>query len=120
VTILRPQPPSLFTQSLGTPGKPSFAALKPDSLPPMDGNVRRKDAPRLTSQNSRVLARLRIKPLTVGEAWNEMKIRRLGARIWDLKQHGYRILTTPLDGGECLYTLLSEPATNGGEEVLTA
>lgn len=100
------------------PTLPLFASLKPKvpsihalreacaDVPPADPNVAAQDRPRLTGQNARVLERLRQGPLTVTEAWESLGIRRLGARIYDLHQAGYRTLTTRLDNNDTLYTLI--------------
>lgn len=70
-----------------------------------DSHTRPSDRGRLKGQNARILARLREGPLTCTEAL-AMGCRRLAARIYDLKQHGYLVLTTPLAGGDCLYSLI--------------
>lgn len=72
---------------------------------PVDPNVPPSDRPRLVGQNAKVLARLRQGPLTCTEALG-MGVRRLAARIHDIKKHGYRVLTTPLANHDTLYTLL--------------
>lgn len=77
-----------------------------ESIRPADPNVDPCDRPRLTGQNALVLERLRKGPLTVTEAWDQMGIRRLGARIYDLHKAGYLTLTTRLDNNDTLYTLL--------------
>lgn len=42
-------------------------------------------------QNDRVLERLRQGPLTPGEAYSELGVMRLGARIYDLRGMGHEI-----------------------------
>lgn len=51
--------------------------------------------------------------VNVTDAWNGvyggMKIRRLGARIWELRDAGYAITAEELSNGECYYKLISKP-----------
>lgn len=43
------------------------------------------------SQCERLLARLKRGPITPLEAWSELGIYRLGARVFDLKEQGHEI-----------------------------
>ena len=43
------------------------------------------------SQCERLLARLKRGPITPLEAWSELGIYRLGARVYDLKEQGHEI-----------------------------
>lgn len=46
------------------------------------------------TQCERLLSRLRIGPVNPMQAWNELGIYRLGARVFDLKgKHGHKIVT---------------------------
>ena len=45
----------------------------------------------MKSQNDRVLAHLRIAPITCLQAIHYMGCTRLGARIWELRQAGHKI-----------------------------
>lgn len=47
-----------------------------------------------TSQNERVLARLKCGPLTALVAWRELHVLRLAARIHNLRAAGHDIRTT--------------------------
>lgn len=66
------------------------------------------------SQCERLLARLKRGPITPLEAWSELGIYRLGARVYDLKEQGHEITkelvsVTNRMGEECRvaqYTLL--------------
>ena len=44
------------------------------------------------SQCERLLGRLQVGPITPMEAWNELGIYRLGARVFDLKEAGHKIV----------------------------
>lgn len=49
-------------------------------------------------QNKRVLERLRVRPLSAKDAWAELGIGRLSARIMDLRQQGHEIETMRFRG----------------------
>jgi hypothetical protein len=51
--------------------------------------------------------------ISVSEAWSGAygaNIRRLGARIWELRDEGWQIRTDERQNGECYYHLVSMPA----------
>ena len=48
-------------------------------------------------QTQRLLEHLKLAPITPMEAWSELGIYRLGARIWDLKKKGHSVSTTLVD-----------------------
>lgn len=63
-------------------------------MQPLDHHVPTDDLDRLKGQNAEVLAAMQAgRILTHAVAWEEMRIARLGARVWDLRQHGVPVLS---------------------------
>jgi hypothetical protein len=71
---------------------------------PVDPNVRPEDKPRLSKNAAAVLNRLEDGPATNSELM-EIGGLRFGARIHDLKRHGYTISSQQSNGGIWVYSL---------------
>ena len=67
-------------------------------------------------QNDKLLAALRVKSMTALEIWQELGIARASARVFDLREEGYEVVSTEItvrnrDGDPCrvaLYSLANE------------
>lgn len=62
-----------------------------DLFKPVDPNVRKQDAPRLTSQNGVLAEALRNRWMTSEEARVEFGVQRLAARVQDLEECGFTV-----------------------------
>ena len=89
-------PPPLFRGTVqNRPTKANqragIAAMVRDKFRPTDPNVRPADKDRLTGQNAEVLAALQA-GVRIGAAWaDEHGVRRLAARVRDLRERGHVI-----------------------------
>lgn len=81
-----------------------FVEAKTKEIPVVDPNVDVRDIPRLGKSSLNVLARLKRGPATNVELM-EVGGMRFGARIHDLKKHGYSVRSERLDGGIWVYEL---------------
>ena len=55
------------------------------------------------SQNDQVLSRLKLGPLTPMEAWAELGVYRLSARIYELREQGVNIMTNMIEHNDKRY-----------------
>lgn len=80
-------------------------APTPSLFDPVDPNALPRDKPRLSEQCLTVLRRLRQGPLTEADVYPAIK--RLAARVHDLREHGLQI-DTDRQGATARYCLKSE------------
>ena len=74
------------------------------SIPVVDHHAQPEDKPRLSKNSAAVLARLEQGPATNAQLM-QVGGMRFGARIHDLKKHGYKISSEHLSDGIWVYEL---------------
>lgn len=91
-------------------GRPSFGpAHRADSPPEVKAEAREMTASgKRSAKCEAVLAALRDGPKTGDQLIEWTGSHRFGARIKDLRDHGFVILSTPLGGWRWLYSLMAE------------
>lgn len=96
----------------GTDAPHFLPAARRDSPPDVKAEAKKMTASgRRGERCQRVLEALRDAPRTGADLVSITH--RFGARIADLRHQGFAILSTPLDGGQWLYTLTGDPERSG-------